>query len=64
MEGKEGNLFLGLDSSTQGLKAVVVCETDLAPVFEVAVNFDSELPEYGTTGGALHHKGTISVHWA
>ena len=41
MEGKEGNLFLGLDSSTQGLKAVVVCETDLAPVFEVAVNFDS-----------------------
>ena len=44
-------LFLGLDLSTQGLKAVIISEDSLV-VHESAVNFDQELPRYGTTNGA------------
>lgn len=45
-------LFLGLDLSTQGLKAVLIDEEG-APVHESAVNFDRDLPSYGTTNGAI-----------
>ncbi|KAK0217843.1 hypothetical protein IW262DRAFT_1274547 [Armillaria fumosa] len=45
-------LFLGLDLSTQGLKAVLVQE-DCAIVHESAVHFDRDLPHYGTTNGAI-----------
>ncbi|KAJ7707728.1 hypothetical protein B0H17DRAFT_1033745 [Mycena rosella] len=41
-------LFLGLDLSTQQLKAVIISEDDAA-VHESAVNFDKDLPQYGTT---------------
>lgn len=47
-------LYLGLDSSTQGLKATLVDEA-LAVVFEAAVAFDRDLPEFGTRGGV--HRG-------
>ena len=47
-------LFLGLDSSTQGLKAVIV-DQDCAPVCEAAINFDADLPAYRTRGGAHQH---------
>jgi xylulokinase len=46
--------FLGLDSSTQGLKATVI-DRDLGIVYERAVNYDRDLPSYGTEGGA--HRG-------
>lgn len=47
-------LFLGLDSSTQSLKAVVIAD-DLSVHSEFAVNFDADLPEFKTQGGV--HKG-------
>ncbi|KAI0091647.1 actin-like ATPase domain-containing protein [Irpex rosettiformis] len=45
-------LFLGLDLSTQGLKAVLITE-ESEVVHESAVNFDRELPHYNTTNGAI-----------
>ncbi|KAJ1953430.1 hypothetical protein IWQ62_005993, partial [Dispira parvispora] len=42
--------FLGLDLSTQQLKAVILNEY-LVPVVHRAVHFDRDLPHYGTTGG-------------
>lgn len=47
-------LFLGLDSSTQGLKAVAVDES-LRIVHEAGVKYDADLPAYGTSGGV--HRG-------
>ena len=45
-------LFLGLDLSTQGLKAVLI-DSDGALAHESAVNFDRDLPSYGTANGAV-----------
>ena len=45
-------LFLGLDLSTQGLKAVLI-DADGALEHETSVNFDRDLPSYGTTNGAV-----------
>jgi len=45
-------LFLGLDLSTQQLKAVLIDE-DSVVVSECAVGFDRDLPHYGTTNGAI-----------
>jgi xylulokinase len=44
--------FLGLDLSTQGLKAVII-DSNLSVIFETTINFDKDLPEFGTEGGAL-----------
>jgi len=46
-------LYLGIDASTQGLTAVLI-EIDgdtRRVVFNSSLNFDRDLPEYGTTGG-------------
>ncbi|KAF8329496.1 uncharacterized protein EI90DRAFT_3155380 [Cantharellus anzutake] len=45
-------LFLGLDLSTQSLKAVVTNQQDIV-VCERTVNFDEDLPQYGTVNGAI-----------
>jgi xylulokinase len=45
-------LFLGLDLSTQQLKAILVDE-DSVVVHETSVGFDRDLPHYGTTNGAI-----------
>jgi len=45
-------LFLGLDLSTQQLKAVIIAE-DTTVVHESAVNFTKDLPQYGTTNGVI-----------
>jgi len=47
-------LYLGLDLSTQQLKAVLVSRTG-AISHEAAVHFDSDLPQHGTSDGA--HRG-------
>ena len=46
-------LYLGFDCSTQSLTAVVVEISDhhRKIVFEYSLNFDRDLPEYGTTAG-------------
>ena len=43
-------LFLGLDSSTQGLKATVVTE-NLTVSYEATINYDQDLPQFETNGG-------------
>jgi hypothetical protein len=55
-----GPLYLGLDSSTQSLKATVI-DSSLAVVAEADVNFDADFPSYATSGGV--HKqddGTVT----
>jgi len=52
--------FLGLDLSTQGLKATII-DSELSIVFETAVNFDQDLPEFGTEGGALIDGETVTA---
>jgi xylulokinase len=57
---KNGNFFLGLDASTQSLKATFVDER-LDIVFEESVVFDSDLPQYQTRGGVQRAKDALSV---
>ena len=48
-------LYLGLDSSTQGLTAIVISieEGERRVAFEASLSFDEALPKYGTTHGVL-----------
>ena len=48
-------LYLGLDSSTQSLTAVVIQidRDQRGVVFETSLNFDEALPHYGTRNGVL-----------
>ncbi|CAD6266642.1 unnamed protein product [Miscanthus lutarioriparius] len=48
----DDSLFLGLDCSTQSLKATVL-DAGLGIVATDSVHFDSDLPHYGTRGGVL-----------
>jgi xylulokinase len=50
-------LYLGLDSSTQSLTAIVVdVEGDRREiVFQSSLSFDDDLPQYGTRHGVLPH---------
>ena len=54
-------LFLGLDLSTQSLKAAVTNEQDVV-VYEGVIFFDKDLPQYGTINGAITgpEDGTIT----
>ena len=47
-------IFLGLDSSTQSLKATAI-NAALETVFETSLNFDKDLPQFGTKDGV--HRG-------
>ena len=49
-------LYLGLDASTQSLTAIVVeiTQHDRRIVFQHSLNFDRDLPEYGTVAGVRH----------
>ena len=59
MDANDG-LFLGLDSSTQGLKATII-DRDLGVVQEEAVNFDRDFSEFGTEGGVHRHADGLRV---
>jgi xylulokinase len=48
-------LYLGLDCSTQGLKATAV-DKDKNIVYNHQINFEKDLPEFGTTAG-YHQRG-------
>lgn len=54
------SLFLGLDLSTQGLKATAV-DSNSRLVFEAGVNFDADLPEFRTQGGVHRHEDGLRV---
>ncbi|PWN47833.1 actin-like ATPase domain-containing protein [Violaceomyces palustris] len=47
-------LFLGLDLSTQALKASLL-DSELEVLDEIQVGFDQDLPHYGTKNGVLIH---------
>ncbi|XP_028049101.2 xylulose kinase isoform X1 [Monomorium pharaonis] len=52
--------YLGLDLSTQQLKAVVV-DDNLAVLHETSVQFDNDLPEFRTYGGVIRKKDESHV---
>lgn len=48
-------LFLGLDCSTQTLKASVIDENLKELIqYETIINYDQDLPHYKTIGGVIH----------
>jgi xylulokinase len=53
--GTDGRLYLGLDSSTQSLTAIVIDVNDdeARVVHETSIAFDEALPQYGTAHGVL-----------
>ena len=55
-------LFLGLDSSTQSLSAVVIDLDRRKVVYEKSLNFDQALPHYGTQNGVLPNRNPLVKH--
>jgi xylulokinase len=55
-------LFLGLDSSTQSLSAVVIDLDAQKVVYEKSVNFDKELPQFKTQNGVLPNRDPLVKH--
>ncbi len=55
-------LFLGFDSSTQSLSAVLIDYDARRIVYEKSLNFDKTLPHYGTRNGALQSDNPLVVH--
>jgi xylulokinase len=55
-------LFLGLDSSTQSLSAVVIDLDTRKVVYENSLNFDAELPEFKTKHGVLPGRDALVKH--
>ena len=49
----ESQFFLGIDSSTQGCKAIVIHPSTGEVVFVDAVNYDQDLPQYHTSNGVI-----------
>ncbi|XP_053408288.1 xylulose kinase-like isoform X1 [Mercenaria mercenaria] len=58
MEGEK--YYLGFDFSTQQIKLIAV-DDNLKVVFEGHVKFDTDLPEFGTSGGACVHDDKVTV---
>lgn len=52
--------YLGLDLSTQQLKAVVL-DDKFEVIHEATVHFDNDLPEFRTHGGVIHEKTNPGV---
>jgi xylulokinase len=57
-----GRLFLGIDSSTQSLSAMVIDYDTRQVVYNKSLNFDKMLPQYGTRNGTLHSEDPLVVH--
>ncbi|MBA4386509.1 MAG: carbohydrate kinase [Verrucomicrobia bacterium] len=55
-------LFLGLDSSTQSLSAVVVDFNSRKVVYEASLSFDKTASGYGTQNGVLRNPDPLVVH--
>jgi xylulokinase len=55
-------LYLGLDSSTQGLKAVLIDAAQGSVVATSAVNYGHDLPEYGCRDGVLPNPDPLVKH--
>lgn len=57
-----GKLFLGLDSSTQSLSAVVIDLDSRKVVYEKSLNFDQALPQFKTRNGVLPSRDPLVKH--
>jgi len=55
-------LFLGLDSSTQSLSAVLIDLDARKVVYEKSLNFDKSLPKYKTQNGVLPNRDPLVKH--
>jgi xylulokinase len=55
-------LFLGLDSSTQSLSAVVIDLDSRKVIYEKSLNFDQALPEFKTRHGVLPNRDPLVKH--
>src|ERR1017187_2825553 len=55
-------LFLGLDSSTQSLSAILIDIDMRRIVYEPSLGFDKTLPHYGTRNGTLRSPDPLVVH--
>jgi xylulokinase len=55
-------LFLGLDSSTQSLSAVVIDLDTRKVIYEKSLNFDKALPQYKTQNGVLPSRDPLVRH--
>ncbi len=62
LEHLMAKLFLGLDSSTQSLSAVVIDLDRRKVVYEKSLNFDQSLPQYGTQNGVLPNADPLVKH--
>lgn len=51
------NLFAGIDSSTQSTKLLVIDLDTKKVVFSKSINYDIDLPKYGTTNGVIQNLG-------
>ena len=56
------NLFLGLDSSTQSISAIVIDLDTRQVVYDLSLNYDDTLPHYGTENGVLKNSDPTIVH--
>ena len=57
------NLFLGLDSSTQGIKASIISSDALGTVVHSkSLNYDNDLPHFNTQGGMHTSSSGAQVH--
>ena len=54
--------FLGLDSSTQSLSAIVIDYDACRIVYDKSLNFDETLPHYRTQNGTLRSDDPLVVH--
>jgi xylulokinase len=59
---KKKELFLGLDCSTQSLSCVLIDPASHQVIYEQAVNFERDLPQYHTHKGYLPVKDPHLVH--
>lgn len=60
-------VYLGLDCSTQSVTAMAIEPASGRIVFEHAIEFDRELPEFGTSHGVHRRGGTVAsppLMWA
>ena len=55
-------LFLGLDSSTQSLSAVVIDLDKQKVIYEKSLNFDRALPKFKTRNGVLPNRDPLVKH--
>ena len=55
-------MYLGLDSSTQSLKALLIDSEAGEILSSASVNFTTDLPQYNSPNGVLENKDPLVKH--